>query len=292
MKRACLKSLLILLLVVLTGCHGKSGQTAHGDSAQARANTSSRSSVTANKSGAKNPGKLIHVIVALCDNEYQGIVPVPPSLGNGDDPPSNLYWGAGYGVKSFFKKSKDWTLISEVKNPTPEILERCVFKRKDREVHMVADAYRGREIKRSTIDFLDYSSGRSSVDVETSSNSKPLTLNAGGGADLIAYVGHDGLMDFTLPQYPQKADDRHRDAIILACASKSYFNRPLRRAGANPLLWTTGLMAPESYVLKAAVDGWILNESGEQIRARAAEAYHKYQKCGLKAAMNLFSNGW
>jgi len=51
-------------------------------------------------------------------------------------------------------------------------------------------------------------------------------------------------------------------------------------------------MAPESYVLKAAVDGWILNESGEQIRARAAEAYHKYQKCGLKAAMNLFSNGW
>lgn len=292
MKRARLKSLLILLLAILAGCYGKSGQTAHGDPAQARASDGSRSSVATNKSAAKNPGKLIHVIVALCDNEYQGIVPVPPSLGNGDDPPSNLYWGAGYGVKSFFKKSKDWTLISEVKNPTPAILERCVFKRRDREVYMVADAYRGREIKQSTIDFLDYASGRSSADAQTSSNSKPLTLNAGGGADLIAYVGHDGLMDFTLPQYPQKADDRQRDAIILACASKSYFNKPLRRAGANPLLWTTGLMAPEAYVLKAAVDGWILNESGEKIRIRAAEAYHKYQKCGLKAAMNLFSNGW
>jgi len=27
-----------------------------------------------------------HVVVALCDNEFQGIVPVPASLGNGADP--------------------------------------------------------------------------------------------------------------------------------------------------------------------------------------------------------------
>jgi len=31
-----------------------------------------------------------HVIVALCDNESQGIVPVPARLGNGQDPGSNL----------------------------------------------------------------------------------------------------------------------------------------------------------------------------------------------------------
>ena len=50
--------------------------------------------------------------------------------------------------------------------------------------------------------------------------------------------------------------------------------------------------APEAYTLKAAVDGWILNEDGEKIRRRAAEAYHKYQKCGLKGALNLFATGW
>ncbi len=33
----------------------------------------------------------IHVFVALCDNQNQGIVPVPASLGNGQDPKSNLY---------------------------------------------------------------------------------------------------------------------------------------------------------------------------------------------------------
>ena len=70
---------------------------------------------------------------------------------------------------------------------------------------------------------------------------------AGGGSNVVAYVGHDGLMDFHLPLVPQKKNDIHRDAIILACASKQYFAGPLRASGAYPLLWTTGLMAPEAY---------------------------------------------
>ena len=42
-------------------------------------------------------GRVAHVIVALADNRYQGIVPVPPAIGNGDDPDRNLYWGTRYG---------------------------------------------------------------------------------------------------------------------------------------------------------------------------------------------------
>jgi len=30
----------------------------------------------------------------------------------------------------------------------------------------------------------------------------------------------------------------------------------------------------------------------EQIRLRAADAYHKYQHCGVKAARTLFATGW
>lgn len=48
--------------------------------------------------------KVVHVVVALCDNKYQGIVPVPAMIGNGQDPSNNLYWGAAYGVKTFMKK--------------------------------------------------------------------------------------------------------------------------------------------------------------------------------------------
>ena len=41
----------------------------------------------------------VHVTVALCDNATQGMVPVPAAIGDGDDPRTNLYWGARYGVK-------------------------------------------------------------------------------------------------------------------------------------------------------------------------------------------------
>src|SRR3954470_7171942 len=59
------------------------------------------------------PGiRTIHVLVALCDNKYQGIIPVPKSIGNGQDPASNLYWGCDLGLKTYFKKkTSDWTLV-------------------------------------------------------------------------------------------------------------------------------------------------------------------------------------
>jgi hypothetical protein len=51
-------------------------------------------------------------------------------------------------------------------------------------------------------------------------------------------------------------------------------------------------MAPEAYTLKAAVDGWMANESKDDIRRRAAEAYAKYQKISDGAALRLFSSDW
>ena len=285
-----LRSFIILFLLAFMACKGYTEQAASAGNSQAK--QSDNPNDTSNKAATKNTARIIHVVVALCDNEFQGIVPVPPRIGNGDDPANNLYWGAGYGVKTFFKRSNDWKIVSDARGPKPAVLERVVFKRKDKDVYMVADAYRGREIKQSTIDFFLFAAGGGTESITIDEGAQTATIYAGGGADLIAYVGHDGLMDFSLDQYPQKLDDRQRDAVILACASKYYFNTPLRRTGARPLLWTTGLMAPEAYVLKAAIDGWILNEGGERIRRRAAEAYNRYQRCGMRGALNLFSSEW
>mgnify|MGYP001606891461 CR=1 FL=1 len=55
--------------------------------------------------------KTIHIFVALCDNKYQGIVPVPVKIGNGQDINNNLYWGCGFGIRTYFKNSKEWKLI-------------------------------------------------------------------------------------------------------------------------------------------------------------------------------------
>ena len=236
--------------------------------------------------------RTVHVFVALADNQNQGIVPVPARLGNGFDPDDNLYWGAAAGVKTFFRRSSDWALLHCAAKPHPAVLERCVFKHKDSETYLVADAYEGDQIKQAIFDFLDAATGGKAETISATIGSHTTEIRARGGANLVAYVGHDGLMDFPLPTLPHRRDDIYRDAIILACASKQYFGNALKTSGAYPLLWTTNLMAPEAYTLKAALDGWISHQSGEQIREMAAVAYDKYQKCGLRAAHRLFATGW
>ena len=99
-------------------------------------------------------------------------------------------------------------------------------------------------------------------------------------------------MDTQFATYPKQNGTKKRDAMIFCCYSKEYFSDAVKSAGANPLLWTTGLMSPEAYSLKAALDGWLLNETGQQIRERSAQAYDKYQKCGIKGARGLFTTGW
>jgi hypothetical protein len=242
-----------------------------------------------------NSVKVIHVFVALCDNVNQGIVPVSATLGNGEDPERNLYWGAAFGVKTFFAKSKDWQGVStqtETVKSRSVVLDRVIFKRRGQEAFLVAEAYRGSYIKQATQDFLEAAAGLTGETLNVTYNNKSVTLHLGGSANLIAYIGHDGLMDFRLTTFPKRRDDETRDAIILACASKGYFAEPLRATGARPLLWTTNLMAPEAYVLSAAIDGWLNKETDEQIRLRAAKAYNQYQNCGLQSANKLFATGW
>jgi hypothetical protein len=78
----------------------------------------------------------------------------------------------------------------------------------------------------------------------------------------------------------------------LACSSKYFFKEGLQKAGAYPLVWTTNLMCPEAYTLDAILEGWVKNETKEQIRERAAQAYNLYQKCGLKGARGLLVTGY
>jgi hypothetical protein len=157
---------------------------------------------------------------------------------------------------------------------------------------MIADAYRGKEISKATWDFLAAAAGQPGELIEVLHQADTIRFYSGGSADVVAYVGHNGLMDFALTNTPAARDDKQRKAIVLACASKSYFAPLLRRTGAEPLIWTTNLMAPEAYVLSAALDGWIDAQHPDQIRQRVARAYHSYQHCGLNAANRLFAAGW
>ena len=231
----------------------------------------------------------IHIIVALCDNKYQGIVKVAPALGNGQQPATNLYWGAAYGVKTFFsQKQSDWKLIYTQKSVSDTILERLIFKHKTKPAYLMADAYDGRYIKPAMENMFDYASGNKSISVSILDQQ----VFFGGASNIIGYAGHDGLMDFSIDKTFKKKNKNQIDAIMLSCYSKPYFTNHLKNTGATPLLWSTGLMAPEAYILHDALAAKLNNADGNNIREAAAKAYAKYQKCSINAARKLLVSGW
>ena len=227
---------------------------------------------------------VVHVTVALCDNKHQGIVPVPAAIGNGQDPRNNLYWGADYGVKSWMLRHEKWEPLKATGEKPAAVLERLVLRRHigGDTVYMVADAWDGAQIKAAIDDFLESAAGGRRSSVTTSDGTR---IALGGGADVIAYIGHDGLMEFAPGADLTPRGAAHPRSIVLACASRQYFEPLLTRAGSKPLLLTTNLMAPEAYTLGAAIEALVKKED---VREAAARAYDKHQSCGIKGARRLF----
>jgi len=237
-----------------------------------------------------------HVVVALCDNESQGIVPVSSALGDGNSPRTNLYWGALYGVKTFFSRSKSWTRVQTNKPKSPDILERVAFTTKvlrgetEVSVYLVADAWRGNKIKDATENFIDLSSGKYAELVSIEQKGGNTKINAGGASHVVTYIGHNGLMDFSISSLVKPANQHTAiSSIVLACYSHNYFANKLSKAGSHSLLTTNGLMAPEAYTLEAALVSWFSGHSTLETQTAAAKAYSQYQKAKLSWAKKLFS---
>ncbi|MBN2498414.1 MAG: hypothetical protein JXR96_27735 [Deltaproteobacteria bacterium] len=239
-----------------------------------------------------------HVIVALCDNVHQGIVPVKARLGNGRDPANNLYWGALYGVKRFFTSEAGWRRIRVESGaaPIPEgVLERAVLHKrlvrgdKPIDAYVVAEAWEGSRIEKATARFLRLAAGERAERLAVRRGKGRIELLTGGHSHLIVYTGHDGLMDFEPPVRPEQASGAPaRSVAILACLSREYFEALLARAGAHPLLLTCSLMPPEAYTSAALIDSWFGGASEERARERAARAFARYQKCSRDAARRIF----
>lgn len=240
-----------------------------------------------NKVERKEP-LVAHILVPLCDNDNQGIYPVNAKLGNGLNLNTNLYWGARYGMKSYFRLSKSWTLLSSEKNVSDDILERVTFKKNGANVYLVADAYRGDRMKACLKDYFNALAGKLKKSYQTKDS---LQLGIHSNADLIVFNGHNGLMDEDI-DVVYSSDDVIRETAVIGCFSYSYFAEYLADTKTYPLVTTTHLMAPEAYVVEAIVNTWSQLKSGAEVKKAAGSAYNKYQKCGETGAQRLFKTGW
>lgn len=216
------------------------------------------------------------VFVSLADSVNQGIGDVPKALGNGQDARNNLYWGALYGVKTYFNRSSNWNVRS-VQPASSNVLDAIVISPKyNPEIQIHAEAWDGAH-QRKTVRAL----------YRTLAN--PDDENS-----LVVFVGHNALMDVFAPVLPITAPivnankARNRKAAVLACNSADYFSDFIRTAGVENYVMTHGLMAPEAYVLEGVFTAWMAGLGANVARENAAKQYSKYQKIPLRNSQRLF----
>ncbi len=212
--------------------------------------------------------RTVRVFVALCDNKTQGIIPVGQKIGNGDLPDDNLYWGCTDGFGSYFKRSKDWKVLASTSDISTSVLRSMKLKHTREDVSLTAEAYRGSEIKHCIEDF--------EAAIES------------GNYDLVAFIGHNGLMDFQLPSRQKQAATK-TEAIVLCCRSDVYFGPRLQWIGSKPVLLTQQLMYPGAFILHDVLNVWIAGGTPVAMREAAGRAYAKNQKISIKAATGIFA---
>lgn len=210
----------------------------------------------------------VHVFVALCDNDSQGIAPVPKAIGDGSKPDANLYWGCSDGLASYFKRSKKWKLVKTQKDVDHNVMVQMDFKHASADLTLTAKAYRGTSI-RACFEHFE-------------------AALAEGDDNLVAFIGHNALMDFVADK-PGVGSKKKPAAIVLCCKSQDYFEDRIRALGGEPILLTDQLMYPGSFLLHDALEAWRQGKSLADIRSAAGRAYARNQKISVRAATGVFS---
>lgn len=239
---------------------------------------------------ANKEALIVHALTPLCDNIHQGIVPVAKHLGNGRDLKGNLYWGCGHGMKAYFKNRHGWKHVQSDSLDGEIILERSVFKKTMPNgcvVFLVSDAFAGEKMKECLDYFWNYTAANNPQIIVVGAD----TLAIGGGADLIVFNGHNGLMDgYELPEHTNTVS--YKEAVSISCFSHNYFSYAYQRIGAYPLVHTTGLLYPGAFIVDAIIGKWAMGKHEADMRVAAGEAYNREMNCGRSAGINLFKAGW
>lgn len=194
---------------------------------------------------------------------------VGAKIGDGNEPDDNLYWGCSDGLRSYFKASKRWKLEKrETSTGDERIFERLTFRHVSADAVLVAEAWRGSNLRECYVAFEQ--------------------ALVSGKQDLVAFIGHNVLMDTPIEPPAAKAAGKV-DAVVLCCMSDTYFDTRLKTAGASPVLLTTQYMYPGSFILHEALEPWLAGKDRTALREAAGAAYAKNQKIRVAAAKGVFA---
>lgn len=245
---------------------------------------------------------VIEVHVPLCDNTI--IRCGNAKLGDGDNPETNLYWSTTPGFGEWFaRKGGGWKRV--VKQHAGEtgdndILAVHAYRRsittptawrkagapKTFELDIVIHGWRGSAIDRALAAYAADAAGQATRPVTLDDGSK---LEAGGAAQIVAWVGHNRLMDLDHYDWPAPSSTV-KGTIAIACDTATYMKADVPAATRVPLLMTSDFLFANAAPLEAAVLAYVGGGGYGQIRRDAATAYAEVQGSTFAHVAGAFTN--
>jgi hypothetical protein len=255
-------------------------------------------------SAAKPTPLVATVHVALCDNTI--INCGTRTLGNGDRPARNLYWGGAAGLEAFFRLGKDgWRRAYRDSGDGKLVLERVVYRRrvepaarwrrlgvnKSFEMLLVGLAYRGRRIDEAMKRFVSdvRSGGEARLTMTVGHTNRVVAY--GGASHLVGYAGHNHLMDVTRFAWPRRTRTNAVGYFALACLSAPYLEAKLSGEHSRALLLTKVLMYPGAFTIAGLLRGVGKALPLEEVFRHGADAYAHYQKKPKTLIRRIFTYG-
>lgn len=224
-------------------------------------------------------------------------------LGDGESLETNLYWATSAGFGRWFRrKGGGWKRVFERRGEAtgdPDVLSLAVYRRTLSApaswrrrgaparfaAFVVVHGWRGKAIDRALEAFARQSSGQDELLLEEGE----LRVRAGGAAHLVAYSGHNRLMDVPAYRWPPPAE-RPIGAIAVACLTAEYLQQQATAATRIPLLLTRDFLFANAAPVEAVLLAFARGDSYAAIRRAAATAYAGVQKKDPARVLGAFTN--
>ena len=116
-------------------------------------------------------------------------------------------------------------------------------------------------------------------------------LAAGGAARIVAYVGHNRLMDVEAYAWPEAtADGPRKGAVAIACHTDAYMHDEVPAADRVPLLFTRDFLFASAPPLEGVVRAFAEGGGYQAMRKAAAVEYARPEGKRVKRVQGAFTN--
>jgi hypothetical protein len=241
------------------------------------------------------------VHVPLCDNTI--IRCGNAKLGDGDSLDGNLLWTTTPGFGAWFvRRGTPWKRVARHRTTGhPDVLAIDVYRRKVStpaawrkrgapttfEVDLVIRAWRGKAIDTALAQYAKDVSGGPAREVVLDDKT---TLHAGGAAQLVAWVGHNRLMDLDTAYAWPKPGAAVTGTIAIACHTAAYMEAEVSGSTRVPLLMTRDLLFANAAPLEATVMAFATGQGYAKIRMDASTAYAAIRERPVEKIVGAFTN--